>query len=122
MAEPATCWRCANYLAGHNDGIDWRGEIVAATEQLECVLSYKRGVIMLYESPIPAAQYVKMSTDDQEFSIQNQESAIALYAKQHGFEIVQTYEDAGKSGVVLRQRPGLLQLLNDRLHSEPGSW
>jgi len=77
---------------------------------------------MLYESPIPAAQYVKMSTDDQEFSIQNQESAIALYAKQHGFEIVQTYEDAGKSGVVLRQRPGLLQLLNDRLHSEPGSW
>jgi DNA invertase Pin-like site-specific DNA recombinase len=68
---------------------------------------------MFHEAPVPAAQYVRMSTDDQEFSIQNQESAIALYAKQHGFEIVQTYEDAGKSGVVLGQRPGLLQLLND---------
>ncbi len=63
--------------------------------------------------PIPAAQYLRMSTDDQQFSIQNQEVAIALYAAQHGFEIVQTYEDAGRSGVVAHQRPGLLRLLSD---------
>ena len=68
---------------------------------------------MVNEYPIPAAQYLRMSTDSQEFSINNQEAAIAQYARQYGFEIVQTYEDAGKSGVVLRQRPGLLQLLSD---------
>lgn len=65
------------------------------------------------ESLVRAAQYVRMSTDEQEFSIQTQVSAIALYADQHGFEIVQTYEDAGRSGVVLRQRSGLIQLLSD---------
>jgi DNA invertase Pin-like site-specific DNA recombinase len=63
--------------------------------------------------PVRAAQYLRMSTDDQQFSIQNQEVAIALYAAQHGFEIVQTYEDAGRSGVVAHQRPGLLRLLSD---------
>jgi DNA invertase Pin-like site-specific DNA recombinase len=62
---------------------------------------------------VPAAQYLRMSTDDQQFSIQNQEVAIALYAVQHGFEIVQTYEDAGRSGLVANQRPGLLRLLSD---------
>jgi DNA invertase Pin-like site-specific DNA recombinase len=62
---------------------------------------------------VPAAQYVRMSTDDQQFSIQNQQVAISLYAEKHGFEIVQTYKDIGRSGVVAHHRPGLLQLISD---------
>ncbi|MFZ1919576.1 MAG: recombinase family protein [Terriglobales bacterium] len=60
-----------------------------------------------------AAQYVRMSTDDQQSSIQNQQAATSLYAEKHGFEIIQTYKDAGRSGVVAHHRPGLLQLIND---------
>ena len=35
--------------------------------------------------PIPAAQYVRMSTDLQQYSIENQKAAIQQYAQQHGF-------------------------------------
>lgn len=60
-----------------------------------------------------AAQYVRMSTEHQRYSTENQASAIADYAKAHGIEIVRTYEDAGKSGLTLKGRPGLQRLLND---------
>ncbi len=62
---------------------------------------------------IAAAQYVRMSTEDQQYSIANQQAAIQEYATKHGFVIMQIYSDAGKSGVVLRIRPGLLRLLKD---------
>jgi DNA invertase Pin-like site-specific DNA recombinase len=62
---------------------------------------------------IPAAQYVRMSTDDQQFSIANQEAAISQYAKRNGFTIVQTYADPGRTGVVIKVRPGLRRLLED---------
>jgi DNA invertase Pin-like site-specific DNA recombinase len=61
----------------------------------------------------PAAQYLRMSTDQQEFSITNQAAAIALYAQAKGIEIVRTYQDPGKSGVSLKQRNGLRDLLAD---------
>jgi len=60
-----------------------------------------------------AAQYVRMSTEHQRYSTENQASAIAEYAKAHGIEIVRTYEDAGKSGLTLKGRPGLQRLLTD---------
>ena len=63
--------------------------------------------------PIPAAQYVRMSDDGQQYSIDNQKAAIQEYAKQHGFVIVRTYADAGKSGVVLNRRAALRKLLED---------
>lgn len=63
--------------------------------------------------PIPAAQYVRMSDDGQQYSIENQESANQAYAVQHGFVIVRTYVDAGKSGVLLKHRAGLQELLHD---------
>ena len=63
--------------------------------------------------PIPAAQYVRMSDDGQQYSIENQKAAIQQYAKQHGFVVVRTYADAGKSGVVLNRREALRQLLED---------
>jgi DNA invertase Pin-like site-specific DNA recombinase len=63
--------------------------------------------------PIPAAQYVRMSDDGQQYSIDNQKAAIQEYAKQHGFVIVRTYADAGRSGVVLNRREALRTLLED---------
>jgi hypothetical protein len=42
---------------------------------------------------IPAAQFLRMSTDYQQYSLDNQAEAIALYASQHGFMIVRTYCD-----------------------------
>lgn len=62
---------------------------------------------------IPAAQYVRMSTEDQQFSIANQRDRIAEYAARHNFSIIRTYEDAGRSGVVIKRRGGLMQLLKD---------
>lgn len=61
----------------------------------------------------PAAQYVRMSDDLQQFSIQNQKLAIAEYAKEHGFEIIKTYEDSGKSGLAMKHRVGLSALIQD---------
>lgn len=60
-----------------------------------------------------AAQYLRMSTDHQKYSLTNQAAAIALYAEAHGYEIVQTYQDAGKSGVTTAGRDGLQALLSD---------
>ena len=41
--------------------------------------------------PIRAAQYVRMSTEHQQYSIDNQSEAISLYARQHHMQIVKTY-------------------------------
>lgn len=60
-----------------------------------------------------AAQYVRMSTDLQEYSTQNQAKAIAAYAEHHGLSVVRTYADSGRSGLNLDGRPGLQQLLKD---------
>ncbi|MBI5263854.1 MAG: recombinase family protein [Bradyrhizobium sp.] len=60
-----------------------------------------------------AAQYVRMSTDHQRYSIQNQAAAIAAYAQQNGLNIVQTYRDDGRSGLRINGRPGLAELIND---------
>ena len=68
---------------------------------------------MRLHTPIPAAQYVRMSTDEQLYSIENQKIAIQTYAEQHGFAVVKTYEDAGKSGLALQHRSGLRSLLRD---------
>ena len=62
---------------------------------------------------IPAAQYVRMSTDHQRYSTENQREAIHKYAAQHGFEIVRTYADEGKSGLSLDGRDALKQLIQD---------
>jgi len=63
--------------------------------------------------PILAAQYLRMSTDHQQYSLDNQADAIARYAAQRGFQIVKTYSDAARSGLRLKNRAGLKQLLKD---------
>jgi DNA invertase Pin-like site-specific DNA recombinase len=60
-----------------------------------------------------AAQYVRMSTDYQRYSIENQAAVIAAYAQAHDLSIVRTYRDEGQSGLKLKNRPGLIQLLDD---------
>jgi DNA invertase Pin-like site-specific DNA recombinase len=62
---------------------------------------------------IRAAQYVRMSTEHQKYSTENQAEIIASYAAQRGFEIVRTYEDAGKSGLRLDGREALQRLISD---------
>ncbi|NOJ50698.1 recombinase family protein [Bradyrhizobium archetypum] len=60
-----------------------------------------------------AAQYVRMSTDFQRYSIQNQAAAIAAYAQQRNLTIVRTYVDEGRSGLRIKGRPGLIELIED---------
>src|SRR5579864_4511759 len=61
----------------------------------------------------PAAQYLRMSTERQQYSLQFQEAVISGYAAKNNFTIVKTYTDAGKSGLVLKNRTGLAALLQD---------
>ena len=69
--------------------------------------------------PVRAAEYVRMSTDGQQYSIPRQQAAIREYAEQHGMTVVRTYADPGRSGLRLKNRPGLLQLLDDVQHGTP---
>jgi len=60
-----------------------------------------------------AAIYVRMSTENQQFSIENQTAAMEFYAVSHNIEIVKTYTDGGKSGLNFSGRLGLQQLIAD---------
>jgi DNA invertase Pin-like site-specific DNA recombinase len=61
-----------------------------------------------------------MSTEHQQYSIENQQAAIAQYAQQHGFDIIRTYADPAKSGLDLAHRPGLRTMLEDVVSTQPG--
>lgn len=67
-----------------------------------------------------AAQYQRMSTEHQKYSIEGQTLGNAAYAAEHGYEIVRTYRDEGISGLTLAGRTGLKALLADVLGGEPG--
>ncbi len=60
-----------------------------------------------------AAEYIRMSTDKQIYSIENQRSFIAGYAFDKNIEIIKSYVDGGKSGVLLKGRDGLQSLLSE---------
>lgn len=60
-----------------------------------------------------AAMYVRMSTDHQKYSTENQEQAIREYAARHNIEIVKTYTDGGKSGLSFSGRKGLKSLISN---------
>src|SRR5882757_5979708 len=62
---------------------------------------------------VRAAQYVRMSTEHQKYSTENQGEAIERYAAARGIEIVKTYADQGKSGLSLDGRDALKQLIDD---------
>ena len=48
-----------------------------------------------------AAQYVRMSTEHQQYSTHNQADKIKEYAERRNIEIVRTYADEGKSGLFI---------------------
>ena len=56
---------------------------------------------------VRAAQYVRMSTEHQQYSTENQADAIRQYAERRGIEIVRTYADEGRSGLRLDGRNAL---------------
>ncbi|VAL43564.1 resolvase family site-specific recombinase [Enterobacter hormaechei] len=62
---------------------------------------------------VRVAQYLRMSTDHQQYSLHNQSEYIKDYAEKNNMEIAYTYDDAGKSGVSIVGRHSLQQLLND---------
>jgi DNA invertase Pin-like site-specific DNA recombinase len=64
-------------------------------------------------SMIRAAEYVRMSTEHQKYSTENQADVIGAYAERHNMEIVRTYSDAGKSGLKIEDRDALKQLIDD---------
>lgn len=63
--------------------------------------------------PHRAAEYVRMSTDDQQYSIANQHDVILAYAIRNNLTIARTYADAGKSGLNAEGREGLSRLFAD---------
>ena len=62
------------------------------------VLSAGRSSV-ISDKPVRAAQYVRMSTEHQKYSTENQAEALQKYAAERGIEIVRTYADEGKSGL-----------------------
>lgn len=57
--------------------------------------------------------YIRMSTEHQKYSPENQAAAIREYAEHNGYEIIKTYTDGGKSGLNIAGRAALQQMLKD---------
>ena len=67
-----------------------------------------------------AVAYLRMSTDLQQYSTENQKAIIERYAAEHGMEIVATYSDEARSGLSLENRPGMRKMLEDAKGKEAG--
>ena len=59
-----------------------------------------------------AAQYLRVSTERQEYSLECQRAGIETYARQHNFTVCRTYIDAARSGLEIKHRQELCQLLH----------
>jgi DNA invertase Pin-like site-specific DNA recombinase len=64
-------------------------------------------------APIPAAQYVRMSTEHQQYSTENQRDVIREYATKRNYFVVRTYADDGRSGLRIEGRDALKQMIDD---------
>jgi len=58
-------------------------------------------------------EYVRMSTEHQQYSTENQRKVIQQYAEGRGMVIARTYTDAGKSGLRIDGRDALKALIRD---------
>jgi len=65
----------------------------------------------LNATSIPAAAYVRMSTEHQQYSTENQLDRIKDYAARRSMSLVRVFEDAGKSGLNVRGRDSLRQMI-----------
>jgi DNA invertase Pin-like site-specific DNA recombinase len=78
------------------------------------IQSSEPGNIVTEQPPLfRAAEYVRMSTEHQQYSTENQADKIREYAATRGIEIIRTYADEGKSGLSIGGRPALQRLIND---------
>ena len=59
----------------------------------------------------PAAAYVRMSTEHQQYSTENQLDRIKEYAARRNLNIVRVFEDSGKSGLSVRGRDSLQKMI-----------
>jgi DNA invertase Pin-like site-specific DNA recombinase len=89
-------------------------------DQANGIVKNSKNALVVHKDKLPAlqqgqqaAQYVRMSTDYQKYSIENQAAAIAVYAQIHGLTIVCTYRDEGESGLRIKNRAGLRRLIDD---------
>lgn len=62
---------------------------------------------------LKGAMYIRMSTELQMESPENQERAIRNYAAQYGIEIIKTYSDMGISGINTEKREQFQTLIDD---------
>lgn len=62
---------------------------------------------------LKCAMYIRMSTELQLESPENQERAIRVYAAEYGIEIVKTYADLGVSGINTEKREQFQTLIDD---------
>lgn len=63
------------------------------------------------ELDIPAVAYVRMSTDHQKYSTENQLDVIRHYATARGLSILRIFEDSGRSGLLMDGRKALQSLM-----------
>lgn len=75
--------------------------------------------IPIAPSALRAAEYVRMSTEHQQYSTQNQCDKIREYAASRGIEVVRTYADEGKSGLRIDGREALQSLIRDVTTGRP---
>lgn len=62
---------------------------------------------------VPAAIYLRVSTESQNYSTDHQRAALTQYASVNGMAIIREYADEGKSGLDIKRRAGLRQLISD---------
>lgn len=65
------------------------------------------------DGTVPAAAYIRMSTDHQEISPEVQLDEVRRYADRRGFRLLRIYEDAGRSGLTIDGREALQRLMSD---------
>ena len=65
------------------------------------------------DKDIPAVAYVRMSTDHQKYSTENQFDVIQNYANTRGLTILRVFEDSGRSGLRLDGREALQKLMSE---------
>jgi len=62
-----------------------------------------------------AAAYVRMSTEHQQYSTANQLDVIHSFARKQNWEVVKQYADEGRSGLSIKGRAALSQMIQDVL-------
>jgi len=99
-------------LPVHRDQSSARLVLVIATSVLIVMaLRERRQSADRLGGVVQAAEYVRMSTDHQQYSTENQHAAIQQFAEAHGMTIVRSFVDEGKSGVGIQRREALQDLL-----------